>query len=405
VVAPDRTVVLRDATTGRELSRITDLVLKVESKDRNETRPGPLTQEQVRAFGTSRPFAFDDAGLAFSPDGKTLALGGPEITLWEVHTGKKTGTLRGRVPERYARLAFSADGKTLTSVGPASALVGALNMRELWTGEPTAGDDFVGVRVGRWDLATGRETAAALIRVYDAGRLARGREPGVRSGAEFVALSPDLTAMAAAGSDNTVRVWDVAAVLRPVPAKNEKERGAGDRRSLDDAALARRIEEYADTRKGEERAAEDHQAQAAVHRFVAALVANDVSGMLAESGVPWVDRAELVRDAAALKCRLAEYRVPGSFAKGDERITLLGSLEELEQALGKPVPEDARKTWAGHLAGESRVAVVVRGPMLLGLSVRRAKDEDRVTGLLFDYFPKPDDPLLLAVAKAPVVAR
>ena len=72
----------------------------------------------------------------------------------------------------------------------------------------------------RWDLATGRETAAAVIRVYDGGRPDRGREPDVRPGADFVALSPDLTAMAAAGPDNAVRVWDVAAALRPVPARN-----------------------------------------------------------------------------------------------------------------------------------------------------------------------------------------
>jgi RNA polymerase sigma factor (sigma-70 family) len=224
VVAPDRTVVLRDATTARELTRITDLVLKAGPKDRNETRLDPLTEEQLRAFGTSRPFTFDDVGLAFSPDGKTLALGGPEVTLWETRTGKKTGTLRVRAAERFARLAFSADGKTLTSVSPASAPVGVLSVKELWTGEPANGDDFVGVRVRRWDLGTGREAAAAVIRVYDSGRPRFGRPPEVRRGADFVALSPDLTTMAAAGPDNAVRVWDVAAALRPVPAKREKER-------------------------------------------------------------------------------------------------------------------------------------------------------------------------------------
>ena len=35
----------------------------------------------------------------------------------------------------------------------------------------------------------------------------------------FVALSPDLTTMAAAGPDNSVRVWDVATELRAAPAK------------------------------------------------------------------------------------------------------------------------------------------------------------------------------------------
>ena len=60
----------------------------------------------------------------------------------------------------------------------------------------------------------------------------------------------------------------------------------------------------------------------------------------------------------------------------------------MERCLGKQVPEAVRKAWADHLAGGSRVAVVVRGPMLLALSVRPAKAEYRVSGLLFDYFPE-----------------
>ena len=222
-VAPDRTVVLRDATTGKELVRITDLILRVEPKARNETRIHTLTEEQLREFGLLRPFAFDDVGLAFSPDGRTLALGGTEITLWDVRTGKKTGTLRGRITGGFARLAFSADGKTLTSVGPASAPVNLLTVREMWTGEREKGDDFIGVEVRRWDVDTGRETAAAVIRAYEGDQLKRVRQPDERPRINFVALSPDLTTMTAAGPDNSVRVWDVAAELRRAPAKKERE--------------------------------------------------------------------------------------------------------------------------------------------------------------------------------------
>ena len=98
-VAPDRTVVLRETATDKELARITDRVVKVDSKTQNEARFHPLTDQQLQALGVSRPFTFDDVGLAFSPDGRTLALGGPEITLWDVRTGKKSGTLPARRPK------------------------------------------------------------------------------------------------------------------------------------------------------------------------------------------------------------------------------------------------------------------------------------------------------------------
>jgi len=191
----------------------------------------------------------------------------------------------------------------------------------------------------------------------------------------------------------------------PTPRRLAEVARAVSRESLDNAALSRRIEEYADSKKGEERAAEDQRAQAVVRRFVAALVTADAPGMLAESSRPWVDHDELIRDEPALSRHLAKYRVPVAFAKGDERITLLASLAELEQALGKKAPEWARKTWTDHLTDGSRIAVVQRGPMLLGLAVRRAKTEYSVSGLLFDYFPKPDDPLLRAITKSPLAPR
>lgn len=211
----------------------------------------------------------------------------------------------------------------------------------------------------------------------------------------FRGIGKTLVCAAAACVAAVAQAGEPPASKAPGPAPADRQR------SLDDAALARRIEEYADTRKGRERAAEDERARAVVRRFVAALVANDERGLQAESSRPWVDRGELIRDDAAGKRRLGEYGLPGAFAKGEPRVVLLANLEDLEQALGKQVPEAARKMWADHLAGGSRVAVVQGGTMLLGLSVRRTGTDYRVSGLLFDYFPKPDDPLLRAISKSP----
>ena len=111
-------------------------------------------------------------GIAFSPDGKTLASGSWDNTvrLWNATTGTLIHTLEGHTRAVYS-IAFSPDGKTLASGS--------------W-------DDTVRL----WNATTG-----TLIHTLE------GHTDWVNS----VAFSPDGKTLASASSeDDTIRFWDIA---------------------------------------------------------------------------------------------------------------------------------------------------------------------------------------------------
>jgi WD40 repeat protein len=138
-------------------------------------------------------------GVAFSPDGKTLAScsaypytqaetkGLGEIKLWDVAKGTNTATLRSTF-DFLGSVAFSPDGKTLASGGG-----------------PVAKHTGVGVtgEIKLWDAATGKNTVTLQ------GHPGAGCFSNAFAVAFSVAFSPDGKTLASAGQ-NMVEMWEVA---------------------------------------------------------------------------------------------------------------------------------------------------------------------------------------------------
>lgn len=111
-------------------------------------------------------------GLAFSPDGNSLASASTDSTIriWDAATGNELRVLRGHAVA-VRTVSFSADGKLLAS-----------------------GDAAGKVKI--WDVATGREQAEFA---------------GHKGRVNATAFSRDGKLLASGGIDNSIKVWDVAA--------------------------------------------------------------------------------------------------------------------------------------------------------------------------------------------------
>ncbi len=157
--------------------------------------------------------------LAFSPDGRSLAVGAEAaVRVWETATGKER--LSVNVGGNVLVLAFAPDGSLLATGGKGGSLAfhelpsGKLLRRALGHDGDVAclafapdgkllasGGEDKEVRL--WEPATGREAA---------------RCPGHEGSVTALAFSADGTALASAADDLTALVWDVAALLRRRPA-------------------------------------------------------------------------------------------------------------------------------------------------------------------------------------------
>ncbi len=123
-------------------------------------------QERLRIRGVDKQVWV----LAFSPNGKRLAgrVFDSAISVWDVATGRELANLTEAHRSAVSLIAFTANGNTLA----------------------TASDDAT---IRLWDVATGRQ------------RFKLGHDYWVRA----IALSPDGKTIASSGLDDTVRLWDV----------------------------------------------------------------------------------------------------------------------------------------------------------------------------------------------------
>jgi WD40 repeat protein len=152
-------------------------------------------------------------GVAFSPDGKSLASTGADgtVKLWDVATGRRIRTLSGHTKVTDG-VAFSPDEKTLASAGwdRTVKLWDAASGREIRT--LSSSEHLIRTVVFSPEgkiLAFGGE---GTLRLWD---LIKGEEirilRGVANGALSVAFSPDGKTLACSGGiDRTVKLLEVA---------------------------------------------------------------------------------------------------------------------------------------------------------------------------------------------------
>jgi WD40 repeat protein/serine/threonine protein kinase len=175
--------------------------------------PKKAPAELVAVLGDSRLKHWGGVtGLAFSPDGRTLASasGDGSVKLWDAATGQTRRTFR-RHKGGVSAVAYSPDGKTLADGGNLEII-----LRDLATGaerwRASFGCACVAFSPDGKALAAGSVSGEGTVCLLEAatGKFLWQRQGHEQGPVHSVAFSPDGKLFASAAEDGTVQLWDVA---------------------------------------------------------------------------------------------------------------------------------------------------------------------------------------------------
>jgi WD40 repeat protein/tRNA A-37 threonylcarbamoyl transferase component Bud32 len=168
----------------------------------------------AKLLATSPKYRGKTYGLAFSPDGKLLAACNKfetAFSIWDVATGARVHTLAGHTGNVH-RVAFSPDGSLVASAAADRTIrlweVDSAKIVRVLNGAADFVDCLAFSPDGKCVAAVGPNNAIQLWEVSTG--LVLGTLSGHKGEVRSVAFLPDGNTIASSSRDGTIRLWDVA---------------------------------------------------------------------------------------------------------------------------------------------------------------------------------------------------